>query len=82
MLSAGTASGAQDVGHLGVVTRRDDFSLRSIVAIRIFGLVLFPLDKEGLDSDTSHAENRPLFSRSHHLPLQSLDSVITIPSSH
>src|SRR5690625_7650653 len=37
-----------------------------------FRLALFPLDKEGFDSDTSHAENCPLFSRSRHPPLQSL----------
>src|SRR5690625_1140934 len=33
---------------------------------------LFPLDKEGFVSDTSHAENRPLFSRSRHLAFRSL----------
>ena len=74
----GTVSGAQDVGHLGVVTGRDGFSLRSIVTIRIFGLALFPQDKEGFDSDASHAENRPLFSRSRHPTLQSLDELSTV----
>jgi len=63
MLSAGTASGAQDVGHLGVVTGRDGFSLRSIVTIRIFGLVGLRLL---VPSKTF------CYSRwSHHLPLQS-----------
>jgi len=64
--SGWTLSGLQDVGHAGVVTGRDGLSLPSLISA-------FPQDKEGFVSDTSHAENRPLFSRSRHPPFQSLD---------
>src|SRR5699024_11729189 len=45
------------------------FSRPSLKYCGVFRLVLFPQDKEGLGSFTSHEENCFVFLRSHHPPL-------------